>query len=171
MSDIVILDDEALEEQEMNALRQSMFMTFKCGEENFGIEIKYVDEIIQFQNITTIPEVEDYVKGLINLRGKIIPVIDVRMRFGLEPLEYTDRTCIIVINVNGTVVGLIIESIAKVATIQEEDILPPPSLSHGSEQNKFVYGYGKTPEGVRLLLDPEKLVNDVKNLSDDQALE
>jgi len=170
MSEIILLD-EALEEQEANALKQSMFMTFKCGDEVFGIEIKYVEEIIQFQSITTIPEVEDYIKGLINLRGKIIPVIDVRMRFGLEPLEYTDRTCIIVINVNDTEVGLIIESIAKVATIDADDILPPPTLSHGSEQNKYVYGIGKTMEGVKLLLDPEKLVNDVKNLNDDGNVE
>ncbi len=139
-----------------------MFMTFQCGKEAFGIEIKYVEEIIQYQSITTIPEVEDYIKGLINLRGKIIPVIDVRMRFGLEPLEYTDRTCIIVINVNNTVVGLIIESIALVVTIDDADILPPPSLSHGPEQNKYVYGIGKVGDKVKLLLDPEKLVSNVE---------
>lgn len=140
---------------------QHMFMTFQCGKEAFGIEIKYIEEIIQYQSITTIPEVEEYIKGLINLRGKIIPVIDVRMRFGMEPLEYNDRTCIIVINVDGIVVGLIIESIAKVVSIDEADILPPPSLSHAEKQNKYVYGIGKTGDKVKLLLDPNRLVKDV----------
>lgn len=159
MSDVAI-NEEALESGE-NSSGQHMFMTFKCGKESFGIEIKYVEEIIQYQSITTIPEVESYIKGLINLRGKIIPVIDIRMRFGQESFEYNDRTCIIVINVNNTVVGLIIESIAEVVTIDDASILPPPSLSHGPEQNKYVYGIGKIQDKVKLLLDPEKLIGDV----------
>lgn len=151
--------DEEVVEQGDN--KQSMFMTFKCGKESFGIEIKFVEEIIQYQSITPIPEVEDYIKGLINLRGKIVPVIDVRMRFGQEPLEYNDRTCIIVINVKGIVVGLIIENIAKVVNIDNDNIMPPPTLSHGPEQNKYVYGIGKIGEEVKLLLDPEKLISEV----------
>lgn len=151
--------EEVLEEEDSSS--QRMFMTFKCGKESFGIEIKYVEEIIQYQSITPVPEVEDYIKGLINLRGKIIPVIDVRMRFGQEPLEYNDRTCIIVITVGNMTVGLIIESIAMVVTIDEQDILPPPSLSHGVEQNKYVYGIGKTGDSVKLLLDPEKIIRGV----------
>mgnify|MGYP003302962499 CR=1 FL=1 len=83
------------------------------------------------------------------------------MRFGKDALDYTDRTCIIVINVKNVVVGLIIESIAKVVTIDAENILPPPTLSHGSEQNKYVYGIGKIGEEVKLLLDPEKLICEV----------
>lgn len=149
-----------IEEDAENSMAH-MYMTFKCGKETFGIKIKYVEEIIQYQNITPVPEVESYIQGLINLRGKIIPVIDVRMRFGQEKLDYTDRTCIIVINVKNIVVGLIIESIAMVVTIDKADILPPPTLSHGLEQNKYVYGIGKTADGVKLLLDPEKLVCDV----------
>ena len=161
MSDEVI-KNEALDENSGENQDKHMFMTFQCGKESFGIEIKYVEEIIQYQSITTIPEVEDYIKGLINLRGKIIPVIDVRMRFGQEPLEYNERTCIIVINVNGVVVGLIIESIAMVVTIENDNILPPPTLSHGPEPNKYVYGIGKTGDSVKLLLDPEKLVCNIE---------
>lgn len=153
------LDQELIEQEE--DVRQNMFMTFQCGKESFGIEIKYVEEIIQFQTITPVPEVEDYIKGLINLRGKIVPVIDVRMRFGQEALDYNDRTCIIVINVKNVVVGLIIESIAKVVTIDADNILPPPTLSHGPEQNKYVYGIGKIGDEVKLLLDPEKLISEV----------
>ena len=83
------------------------YMTFKSGNEYFGLGIQYVNEIIQIQEITAIPETENYIKGLINLRGKVIPVIDVRLRFKQEAFEYNDRTCIIVINVKSTIVGLI----------------------------------------------------------------
>ena len=113
------------------------------------------------QPITAIPEAEDYIKGLINLRGKIIPVIDVRTRFKMEPQEYTDRTCIIVINVKTTVIGLIVEQIAEVDTISEDDIVPPPSLGHKEhEHNKYVYGLARTGDSVKLLIDPEKLIKD-----------
>lgn len=142
--------------------QKGKYMTFKSGNEYFAIGIQYVNEIIGFQKITVIPETEDYIKGLINLRGKIIPVIDVRLRFKQPPFEYNDRTCIIVINVKSTVVGLIVETIAEVVTIEEEDILPPPSIGRSSDkvQNKYVYGIGKVGDSVKLLLDPDKLLND-----------
>ena len=137
------------------------YMTFKSGNEYFGLKIQYVTEIIGFQTVTAIPETEDYIKGLINLRGKIIPVIDVRLRFKQEPFEYNDRTCIIVINVKSTIVGLIVEKIAEVVEIKEEDILPPPKIGRtDKQQNKYVYGIGKVEDSVKLLLDPDKLLND-----------
>lgn len=137
------------------------YMTFKAGSEYYGLEIQYVDEIRCFQTITPIPETEDYIKGLINLRGKIIPVIDVRLRFKQEPFEYNDRTCIIVVIVKSTMVGLIVEKIAEVVEIQKENILPPPTIGRtGKTQNKYVYGIGKVGDSVKLLLDPEKLLND-----------
>ena len=141
--------------------QKGKYVTFKSGNEYFGLKIQYVNEIIVFQEITAIPESEDYLKGLINLRGKIIPVIDVRLRFKQEPFEYNDRTCIIVINVKSTVVGLIVEKIAEVVEIQEENILPSPSLGHlDKSQNQYVYGIGKVGDTVKLLLDPEKLIRD-----------
>lgn len=137
------------------------YMTFKCGSEYYGLEIQYVDEIIPFQSITVIPETEDYIKGLLNLRGKIIPVIDVRTRFKQAPYEYDDRTCIVVITVKSTVVGLIVEKIAEVVEIHKENILPPPTIGRTDKaQNKYVYGIGKTGDTVKLLLDPDKLLND-----------
>lgn len=137
------------------------YMTFKSGNEYFGLAIQYVNEIIQMQEITAIPETEDYIKGLINLRGKVVPVIDVRLRFKQKPLEYNDRTCIIVVNVKSTVVGLIVEKIAEVVEINEDNILPPPKIGHGDKaQNKYVYGIGKVGNAVKLLLDPDKLLND-----------
>lgn len=150
-----------MEEQQEEDLQKGQFMTFQTGREFFGIGISYINEIIQMQPITAVPEVEDYIKGLINLRGKIIPVIDIRVRFKMEPLEYTDRTCIIVINVKSMVIGLIVEKIAEVITITDDDIVPPPTLGRrDSEQNKYVYGLARIGDSIKLLLDPEKLVKD-----------
>ena len=141
--------------------QKGMYMTFKSGNEYFGLKIQYVNEIIPYQSITAIPETADYIKGLINLRGKIIPVIDTCLRFKQKPFEYNDRTCIMVINVQSTVVGLIIEKIAEVVEIRDENILPPPSIGKSDKvQNKYVYGIGKIGDSVKLLLDPEKLIND-----------
>ena len=135
------------------------YVTFRTGNEYYGLKIQYVNEIIVIQDITLVPETEDYIKGLINLRGKIIPVIDMRLRFKQEPVEYTDRTCIIVINVDTTVVGLIVEEIAEVVEIEGEDVLPSPSLGNAEAlQSKYVYALGKVGEDVKLLLDPEKLI-------------
>jgi purine-binding chemotaxis protein CheW len=141
--------------------QKGKYVTFKSGNEYFGLKIQYVNEIIVFQEITKIPESEDYIKGLINLRGKIIPVIDVRLRFKQEPFEYTDRTCIIVVNVKNVVVGLIVEQIAEVVEIQEENIIPSPSVGKADKsQNKYVYAIGKVGDQVKLLLDPDRLLND-----------
>lgn len=137
------------------------YVTFKSGNEYFGLKIQYVNEIIVFQEITKIPESEDYIKGLINLRGKIIPVIDVRLRFKQEPFEYNDRTCIIVVNVKNIVVGLIVEKIAEVVEIPEENIIPSPTVGKADKsQNKYVYAIGKVGDKVKLLLDPDRLLND-----------
>ena len=141
--------------------QKGKYVTFKSGNEYFGLKIQYVNEIIVFQEITKIPESENYIKGLINLRGKIIPVIDVRLRFKQDPFEYTDRTCIIVVNVKNIVVGLIVEQIAEVVEIQEENIIPSPSVGKADKsQNKYVYAIGKVGDQVKLLLDPDRLLND-----------
>ena len=147
--------EELLEEGDSE---KDKFMTFQTGKEFFGISISYVNEIIAMQPIAAIPDVEDYIKGLINLRGKIIPVIDVRARFKMEPCEYTDRTCIIVISVKSTMIGLIVDGIAEVDTIATDSIVPPPTLGRKEEHNKYVYGLARTGDTVKLLIDPEKLI-------------
>lgn len=155
------MGEELLEEFMEEDTQKDMYMTFKTGNEYFGISISNVNEIIGIQPITEVPEVEDYVRGLINLRGKIIPVIDVRLRFHMEPLPYTDRTCIIVIDVKNMVVGLIVEKIDEVIKIGKNDIVPPPSLSHNNDgSNQYVCGLAKAEDGVKLLLDPERLIKD-----------
>ena len=149
--------------------QKGKYVTFKSGNEYFGLKIQYVNEIIGYQEITAIPESEEYIKGLINLRGKIIPVIDVRLRFKQDPFEYTDRTCIIVINVNQLVVGLIVEKIAEVVEIQEENILPAPTIGKADKsQNKYVYGIGKVGDQVKLLLDPDRLLNEEEKIALEQ---
>ena len=126
-----------------------------------GLKIQYVNEIIQIPPITAIPRTEDYIKGLINLRGKIIPVIDVRLRFKQGPLKYDERTCIIVVIVNAMTVGLIVEKIADVIEIKEDNILPPPKMGRVERANhRFVYGIARVGNSVKLLLDPDRLLND-----------
>lgn len=156
------LTDELRSANDEHEAQKGKYMTFKSGNEYFGLKIQHVSEIISYQTITMIPETEHYIKGLINLRGKIIPVIDVRLRFNQEPFEYNDRTCIIVIDVKSTVVGLIVEKIDEVVEIKEENILPPPqSIGRADKtQNKYIYGIGKVEGSVKLLLDPERFLND-----------
>lgn len=148
-------------EEKIEKLKQK-YVTFMSGKEYFGLKIEYVNEIIVAQEITAIPETEDYIKGLINLRGKIIPVIDVRLRFKQSAFEYDDRTCIIVINVQGTEVGLIVEKIAEVVEISDDNLLPSPTIgrSDKTQKDRYVYAIGKVGNSVKLLLDPEKLLHD-----------
>lgn len=135
------------------------YLTFQLGKEVFGIEISYVTEIIGIQQITYVPEVPDYVKGIINLRGKIIPVIDVRLKFKKPPVEYDDRTCVIVIDIKDTSIGLIVDCVSEVIDIKDDSIVPPPSYKTGF-QNKYIKGIGKVGENVKLLLDCEKIITD-----------
>ena len=152
--------------------QKDKYMTFRSGNEYFGLKIQYVSEIIPFQAITAIPETEDYIKGLINLRGKIIPVIDICLRFKQEPFEYNDRTCIIVVDVKATTVGLIVEKIAEAVEIKDENILLPPAISRVDRiQNKYVYGIAKVGDSVKLLLDPERLLGDEEQQMTEQTNE
>lgn len=139
--------------------QKGRYLTFNIGEESYGIEIKYVTEIIGMQSITQVPEVPNYIKGIINLRGKIIPVIDIRLRFKKEAKEYNDRTCIIVIDIEELSIGLIVDSVAEVLNIPDEDIEVPPQFNQGSG-NRFIKNIGKTGDEVKLLLDCKKILTD-----------
>ena len=163
-----ILDAQAREQE----IPKQQFMTFHCSNEIYGISLENVNEIIGLTQYTSIPETEDYIMGLINLRGKVIPVIDVRIRFGKEALEYNDRTSVIVIQVKETIVGLIVDSIEGVADICINEILPPPSVNNLKAQSqKYVYGIGKVNSEVRLLLDPVKLIHDIEEEEDAEEQE
>ena len=146
--------------------QKNKFLTFQLGKEVYGIDIKYVTEIIGIQPITEIPELPEYVKGIINLRGKIIPVMDVRLRFKKAEKEYNDRTCTVVIDIGNICIGLIVDSVAEVLSIPEENIVPPPDAGKGFN-NKYINGIGKVGNDIKLLLDCEKILNDdeVEDLS------
>lgn len=145
------------QEQEEDT-QKGKYLVFSLGEEYYGIEIYYVMEIIGIQPITQMPDLPDYIKGIINLRGKIIPVMDVRTRFKKPFKEYNDRTCIIVIQIRDISLGLIVDSVSEVLSIPDEDIVPPPNMGKGG--HRFIKGIGKVESGVKLLLDCEKLIND-----------
>lgn len=165
------LDEEEEFLEDAAAENSKQYMTFKSGAEFYAIELKYVNEIMGIQPITEIPGVEDYIRGLINLRGKIVPVIDVRIRFKQEPFAYNDRTCIIIVDVKNTVIGLIVETIADVVTIRDEDIEIPATLTSSKTKNRYVYGFGKVGDEVKVLLNPEKLIRDEDITALDDVIE
>jgi purine-binding chemotaxis protein CheW len=138
------------------------FLTFLLGKEVYGLPIKKAKEIIGMMEITHIPKTQGYIKGVINLRGKIIPIVDLRLRFGMEEKTYTDRTCIIVIEVNATetmrLVGMAVDAVSEVVNIQKSDIEPPPQYDAQIEGD-FLSGLGKTKEKVIMILDIEKILN------------
>ena len=141
--------------------QEGRFLTFYLDKDVYGIEIKYINEIIGIQKITKIPEVPHYAKGVINLRGKIVPVIDLRLKFKKEEKEYDDRTCIIIVSINDILVGLIVDNVDEVAKIPKENIAQPPDYKVGFH-NRYIKGIGKNDDSdtVKLLLDCEKILTD-----------
>lgn len=139
--------------------QKDRYLTFSLGSESYGIEIEYVIEIIGIQSITEIPELPAYVKGIINLRGRIIPVIDIRLRFKKESQAYNDRTCVIVVEMKGLLIGLIVDRVAEVITIPEAETVEPPQMNVGVN-NRYIKKIGKVGHDVKLLLDCEKLLSE-----------
>ncbi|MGE5403685.1 MAG: chemotaxis protein CheW, partial [Candidatus Saccharibacteria bacterium] len=145
---------------------KGMFLVFTLGKEDYGIEIRYVTEIIGIQAITEVPELPEYVKGVINLRGKIIPVVDVRLRFKKESREYDDRTCIVVVDIQSVPIGLVVDRVSEVLHINDNEIAPPPELNKAFQ--KYIKGIGKVGSEVKLLLDAERLMDEdeIEKLTD-----
>jgi len=133
------------------------FLTFIIDDEEYGVEIAKIREIISICKITQVPESPSYVEGIINLRGDIVPVIDVRKRFSKPWKEYDELTCIVVIEYTGYKIGLIVDSVNEVVYIHEENILPPPS-SRINYYNQFIRNIGRVEEDVKLLLDLDRLL-------------
>ncbi|MFX4263579.1 chemotaxis protein CheW [Pelotomaculum propionicicum] len=161
------LDADLLEEdyEEDEDTQVDKFLTFILCQEEYGIEIRYVTEIIGIQNIAEVPDMPHYIKGVINLRGKVIPVMDVRQRFGLKEREYDDRTCIIVINIDEQSVGLIVDRVSEVLDIPEAQVEPSPKVKSG-ESSRFIQGMGKVGDHVKILLNAHQLLFDM-NKGDD----
>ncbi|WP_321531938.1 chemotaxis protein CheW [uncultured Desulfuromonas sp.] len=139
--------------------QEGKYLTFHMGDEDYGIEIRYVTEIIGIQRITEVPDMPSFIKGVINLRGKVIPVMDVRARFNLPPREYDERTCIVVVQLNTTSVGLVVDKVNEVADIPPENIEPPPRSTAGGSSD-YIQGMGKMGERVKILLNVGKLLYD-----------
>jgi purine-binding chemotaxis protein CheW len=138
------------------------FLTFLLGQEIYGLPIKKAKEIIGMMEITHIPKTQSYVKGVINLRGKIIPIVDLRVRFEMTEKAYTERTCIIVIEIDAhesqRLIGIVVDAVAEVVSIQESDIVPPPSYDAQIEGD-FLTGLGKMKDYVIMILEIEKILN------------
>lgn len=145
------------EEQTVEDTQHGRFLTFTLEENVYGIPIKFVTEIIGMQTITPVPETPEYLKGIINLRGKIIPLIDVRLKFGKPEVEYNERTCVVVVEVDNLSVGLIVDMVDDVLTIPDDKIAAPP-VGTGGYDNRYIEGIGQTDEQVLLLLDAEKIL-------------
>ena len=134
------------------------YLTFWTDKQLFGVPISDIVQIIGNQEITPIPDSPHYAKGVINLRGNIIPVIDVRLRFGKEEAEYDEKTCIIVSKIEESHIGIIVDSVDEVTTINDEDISLPPRMSK-DRTNFYLTGIGKIENKVVMLLDTSKILN------------
>lgn len=139
-----------------------LYLTFELGEETYGLEILKVQEIMGIMPVTRVPKTPDFVRGVINLRGKVIPVIELRRKFGMDPNEDTERTCIIVVQVAGAdtdvTMGLIVDEVAEVLEITEDRIEPPPSFGSAVD-TEFILAMGKVEEKVVMLLDVDKVLS------------
>ena len=143
--------------------REGKYLTFVLDDEEYGLEILKVKEIIGIMNITSVPQTPDYVKGVINLRGKVIPVIDLRLKFAMEPLEYSDRTCIIIVDITGTsgkkvMVGIVVDSVSEVLNIKDDEIEDTPNFGTRLS-TEYIMGMAKVKGGVKILLDIDKILN------------
>ncbi|WP_031387645.1 chemotaxis protein CheW [Desulfonatronum thiodismutans] len=133
-------------------------VTFHIGDEEFGVEILKVQEIIRMMGITRVPKAPDFVEGVINLRGKVIPIIDLRKRFGMTGQEHDKHTRIIVIEINAVIVGFVVDSVSEVLRIPANTVEPPPSIIAGIE-SEYISGVGKLADRLLILLDLDHLLS------------
>jgi purine-binding chemotaxis protein CheW len=134
------------------------YLTFVLGVEEYGIEILKVREIIGVMDITPVPRTPHYIKGVINLRGKVIPVIDLRLKFDMEEKEYTNETCIIVVDVQSVLIGIVVDTVSEVVDIVSDNIDPAPSFG-STVDTDFILGMAKIGDKVKILLDIDKVLS------------
>ncbi len=138
---------------------ENQFLFFDIASGEYGVEITFVKEIIKVCSITQVPHTPRHVKGIINLRGDIIPVVSVRDRFGIENIPYDDRTCIIVLDFEGDSVGLIVDGVNEVMYIDTDNITPPPSEKHGYN-NRHIKSIGQAEDSIKQIIDLSKILQD-----------
>ncbi|MCD6365484.1 MAG: chemotaxis protein CheW [Planctomycetes bacterium] len=150
-------EETVLASQETQS-RAGKYLTFALADEEYGLEILKVREIIGMMEITAVPRTPKYVKGVINLRGKVIPVVDLRMKVGMAEAERTDETCVIVVDIGDVEMGIVVDHVSEVLDIAEEDIEDAPSF--GAQVNTdYILGMGKLNDKVTILLDISKLLS------------
>jgi purine-binding chemotaxis protein CheW len=141
--------------------RSGKYLTFYLKKEEYGIGILKVKEIIGLMTITSVPRVPDFIKGVINLRGKVIPVIDLRLKFGMDPIEYSERTCIIVVEIDadsGTVqIGVVVDAVSEVLFIRDEEIEDAPAFGTRLDTD-YILGMAKTGGRVKILLNIDRVL-------------
>jgi len=138
--------------------KEGKYLTFVLCEEEYGLEILKVREIMGLLDVTPVPQTPAFVKGVINLRGKVIPVVDLRLKFGMPEVEYTKETCIIVVDVGALLMGIIVDTVSEVIEIKEEEIEPAPSFGEKVDV-KFILGMGKIKGKVKILLDIDRVLS------------
>ena len=142
--------------------REGKYLTFSLGDEEYGIGILKVKEIIGMMKITPVPQTPDFVKGVINLRGKVIPVIDLRLRFGMNENCYTERTCIVVVEIDGAGgklhIGVVVDSVSEALNIKGADIEDTPSFGTTLD-TEYILGMAKTGGGVKILLEIDRVLS------------
>ena len=139
--------------------KEGKYLTFALGREDYGLEILKVREIIGMMNITAVPQVPAYVKGVINLRGKVIPVIDLRLKFGMPSIDTTAETCIIIVNLKDILIGTIIDRVKDVLDIKQEMIEPAPNFG-ADVHTDYILGIGKVNDSVKILLNAERVLGE-----------
>jgi purine-binding chemotaxis protein CheW len=153
---------ETLLEQSVGEKLAGKYLTFKLANEEYGLEILKVQEIIQMQAVTRVPRTPEYVRGVINLRGKVIPVVDLRSKFNIESCADTEKTCIIVVQISQkdttVVMGIIIDEVKEVLDIKAVDIEETPSFG-ANISTDFILGMGKVNGSVKILLDIDKILS------------
>ena len=145
--------------------REGKYLTFSMAEEEYGIGILKIKEIIGMMPITTVPKTPEFVKGVINLRGKVIPVVDLRLRFGMEAIDYTERTCIIVVEIEGVsgtvMIGIVVDAVSEVLNINGDEIEDTPTFGAKLDIN-YILGMAKMEGGVKILLDIDQVLSAVE---------
>ncbi|MBN2644170.1 MAG: purine-binding chemotaxis protein CheW [Desulfuromonadaceae bacterium] len=151
-----MIDSDSTEAAQNGDSIQDQYLTFKMGQEEFGLEIKHIIEIIGMQTINRVPDMPDFMVGVINLRGKVIPVLDMRRRFHLPVRDHDNRTCIIVVDIENVFVGLLVDQVSEVIEIKKQDIEPLRAGKLGG--NRYLQGLGKIGQQVKILLDARQIV-------------
>ena len=143
--------------------KEGKYLTFSLADEEHGIGILKIKEIVGMLPVTSVPKTPDFVKGVINLRGKVIPVVDLRVRFGIEEIEYTDRTCTIVVEIEGQagtiMMGIVVDSVSEVLNIKGVDIEESPAFGARLDTN-YILGMAKMEGGVKILLDIDRVLSE-----------